>query len=92
VPGTAPDLGADTPRTPPADTAEGPDTPRTPPADTAESRPLTTAMTAARLRERYPDMTTAEIAWWLGVSDRTVRRHLAALATPSDSDSPSLAA
>jgi hypothetical protein len=91
MPGTAPDLGADTLRTLAPDTAEGPDTLRTLLPDTAESRPLTTATTVARLRERYPDMTTAEIAWWLGVSDRTVRRHLAT--TPAiPSRPPSLAA
>jgi hypothetical protein len=84
---TPSELGPDTIRTPHPDTAEDPDTIRTPHLDTAEDRPLatTTTTTAARLRGQYPDMTTAEIAWWLGVSDRTVRRHLATSATPSDS-------
>ena len=37
-----------------------------------------TAAAVARLRDRHPDMTAADIARRLGVSDRTVRRHLAA--------------
>jgi hypothetical protein len=36
-----------------------------------------TASAVARLRQRHPDMTTADMAARLGVSDRTVRRHLA---------------
>lgn len=35
-----------------------------------------TATAVARLRARHPDMTQTEIARRLGVSDRTVRRHL----------------
>ncbi len=38
-----------------------------------------TATAVARLRRRHPDMSPTEIARRLGVSDRTVRRHLAAL-------------
>jgi len=41
-------------------------------------RPDTSAA-VARLRDAHPDITTTEIARRLGVSDRTVRRHLAAL-------------
>ena len=37
----------------------------------------------ARLRARHPDMTAADIARRLGVSDRTVRRHLAARPAPA---------
>jgi hypothetical protein len=102
--GTVFDLGADTARTPVTDAAKNPDTARTPVTDATEdpdtartpapdatgSRPLTTAATVARLREQYPALTTPEIAWWLGVSDRTVRRHLAAVETPPGS--PSIAA
>jgi uncharacterized protein DUF2637 len=61
--GQQPDSGADT----------GPDTPR---ARRRTSRPGT-ASAVARLRDRHPDMTTADIAARLGVTDRTVRRHLA---------------
>jgi hypothetical protein len=48
-----------------------------------------TAAAVARVRARHPDMGTADIARRLGVSDRTVRRHLATQATPS---SPPIAA
>jgi hypothetical protein len=41
-----------------------------------------TAAAVARLRQRHPDMTVPEIARRLGVSDRTVRRHLAARPAP----------
>ncbi len=41
------------------------------------SRP-DTAVAVTRLRDRDPDMTTADIAARLGITDRTVRRHLAA--------------
>jgi DNA-binding transcriptional ArsR family regulator len=41
-----------------------------------------TASAVARLRDRHPDMTTADIAARLGLSDRTVRRHLATLPAP----------
>ncbi|WP_369812517.1 helix-turn-helix domain-containing protein [Kineosporia sp. A_224] len=37
----------------------------------------------ARLRAQHPDLSTAEIARRLGVTDRTVRRHLAAGAAPA---------
>jgi predicted ArsR family transcriptional regulator len=37
----------------------------------------------ARLRDRHPDMTAADIAARLGISDRTVRRHLATHPTPA---------
>jgi HTH domain len=74
---TAPDIGADTR---PDIRAASPRTPRR----------TGTAAAVARLRTRHPDMTTTDMAARLGVSDRTVRRHLATLATPSDS--PSLAA
>jgi hypothetical protein len=38
----------------------------------------TTAAKVARLRDKHPDMTVADIAARLKISDRTVRRHLAA--------------
>jgi uncharacterized protein DUF2637 len=37
-----------------------------------------TATAVTRLRDRHPDMTAADIAARLGITDRTVRRHLAA--------------
>jgi hypothetical protein len=52
----------------------GPDTQRTP---RRTSRP-DTATAIARLRARHPDMPAADIAARLGITDRTVRRHLAA--------------
>ena len=55
------------------DTGTGPDTPRT---RRRTSRP-DTASAVARLRDRHPDMTAADIAARLGITDRTVRRHLA---------------
>jgi hypothetical protein len=52
-------------------------------ADTAAFR-VDTAARVAALRAAHPDMATADIAGRLGVSDRTVRRHLArSLATDS---------
>jgi hypothetical protein len=45
------------------------------PADTPTR--LDTAARVAALRHAHPDMTTTDIAKQLGVSDRTVRRHLA---------------
>jgi len=49
--------------------------------DTARTRRRTprpdTGSAVARLRDRHPDMTTADIAARLGITDRTVRRHLA---------------
>jgi hypothetical protein len=45
-------------------------------ADTAAVR-VDTAARVAALRAAHPDMATADIAGRLGVSDRTVRRHLA---------------
>ena len=58
----------------------GTDTPR---ARRRTPRP-DTASAVARLRDRHPDMTAADIAVRLGITDRTVRRHLATLpaATP----------
>jgi hypothetical protein len=40
------------------------------------SRAGSTAATVARLRQRHPDWTVAQIAQRAGVTDRTVRRHL----------------
>ncbi len=65
-----------TPTAGPAATAS-----ETSPATTPKRRPASgkadTAAAAARLRQRHPDMAVVEIARRLGVSDRTVRRHLA---------------
>jgi hypothetical protein len=72
-------LGAPTRRTP-ARTPAGhdPDTN----ADSDRTRRRTsrpdTASAVTRLRDRHPDMSAADIAARLGITDRTVRRHLAA--------------
>jgi hypothetical protein len=50
----------------------------------------TTAAKVARLRDNHPDMTAADIAARLKISDRTVRRHLAA--RPATSAPPAVAA
>ena len=59
-----------------------PDTRKTP-ARTPERTPRRTsrpdtATAVNRLRDRHPEMTAADIAARLGITDRTVRRHLAA--------------
>ena len=84
-------LGADlatlTPPPPPdTDADTGPDTRRT---RNRRPRRTGTAAAIARLRARHPDMPAADIAARLGVSDRTVRRHLATLPA---ADSPAVAA
>ncbi|WP_433051143.1 DUF2637 domain-containing protein [Dactylosporangium sp. CS-033363] len=58
----------------PADVAPDtdPDIEQTPP----KPRKRDTASAIARLRERHPDMSAADIARRVGVTDRTVRRHL----------------
>jgi DNA-binding transcriptional ArsR family regulator len=72
-------LGADLATLPAPGKDTGPDThtrrPRPP-------RRTGTAAKVARLHARHPDMPTADIAARLGVSDRTVRRHLATLPDP----------
>ena len=47
-----------------------------------------TAAKVARLRERHPDLPVAELARRAGVSDRTVRRYLAAARTPDPAPVP----
>lgn len=83
------DMGADAGPDTAADSA--PDTPsgagRTPERTAAAGRsrtgrPAGTAAAVARLRRLHPDMSSAEIARRLGVTDRTVRRHLASSARP----------
>jgi hypothetical protein len=67
-------LGGAAPRTPRGHRPDtGTDTPRT---RRRTPRP-DTASAVARLRARHPDMTAADIAARLGITDRTVRRHLA---------------
>ncbi|MER7008609.1 DUF2637 domain-containing protein [Dactylosporangium sp. NPDC000555] len=68
VPDTQPDIAPDT----------QPDTERTP-QKPAPARKKDTASAIARLRARHPDMSAADIARRVGVTDRTVRRHLNAL-------------
>jgi DNA-binding transcriptional ArsR family regulator len=83
-------LGADPATlTPPAATATATRTPG--PRPRAPHR-TGTAAAVARLRARHPDMGAADIAARLGVSDRTVRRHLATLPTPDSQLSPAAAA
>jgi DNA-binding CsgD family transcriptional regulator len=82
-------FGADLTTLPTPDKDTSPDTrtrrPRTP-------RATGTAAAVAKLRARHPDMGTADIAARLGVSDRTVRRHLAALPAPDPTPVPAAAA
>lgn len=52
---------------------------------------LDTRAKVARLRERHPDMTAGEIARRLGVTDRTVRRYIAAEPADALSSDPSSA-
>ncbi len=86
-PGTEAEPAADTAPDSPADTATDtapvtqpapPRTPRRTPARTG------TAAAVARLRARHPDMPAADIARRLGVSDRTVRRHIASQPAPAE--------
>jgi DNA-binding transcriptional ArsR family regulator len=77
TPDTRPDIAPDT----------GTDTR---PARTRTPRRTGTAAAVARLRARHPDMPAADIARRLGVSDRTVRRHLATL--PASAEPSSAAA
>lgn len=70
APDKAPDIQPDAEPDTPADTDPVP-TPRNRP-----KRKRSTATAVARLRERHPEMTSVEIARRVGVTDRTVRRHL----------------
>ena len=74
------DLAALTPPSPDTDADTGPDTRRT---RHRAPRRTGTAAAVARLRTRHPDMPAADIAARLGVSDRTVRRHLATRPNPA---------
>jgi len=65
APDTVPDITPDPP----------PDVPKRP------ARRRDTGKAVARLRARHPDLPTNEIARRLGVTDRTVRRHLSAATT-----------
>lgn len=65
----APDIEPDNPPDPVADTTRAPSRPRA-------VRKRDTATAVARLRARHPDMTAVDIARRIGVTDRTVRRHL----------------
>jgi hypothetical protein len=55
-----------------------PDKPRTPKRTAPRTSRPDTATAVKRLRDRHPEMTAADIAVRLGITDRTVRRHLAA--------------
>lgn len=87
---TAPDTAPDTADIGRADgrtrrTGRRPDTTDGPP------RPGRTGTAIARLREREPGLSTTQIAARLGVSDRTVRRHLTApaeVSAPAGRDTP----
>jgi hypothetical protein len=73
--GTSPAVALDMPVSAPAGTS--PAVPIARPRPRAARR-TGTAAAVARLRARHPDMSTADIARRLDISDRTVRRHLAA--------------
>ncbi len=75
---------ADTKADIPPDTAPENPAPTPKPAAPTGSRPARkrdTGKAVARLRARHPDLSTPEIARRLGVTDRTVRRHLSAATT-----------
>jgi DNA-binding CsgD family transcriptional regulator len=76
-PDTAPDTQADSqPDITPEPTPEAPRaTPKRP------ARKRDTGKAVARLRARHPDLPAQEIARRLGVTDRTVRRHLSTTTT-----------
>nr|WP_308016485.1 helix-turn-helix domain-containing protein [Jidongwangia harbinensis] len=58
-----------------------PDTPKRPaPAVRRPARKRDTGKAVVRLRARHPDLPAKEIARQLGVTDRTVRRHLSSAA------------
>jgi DNA-binding transcriptional ArsR family regulator len=87
APDTRPDTAADTRPDTAADTRPGtrPDIAAGLAADTAgrhrtqrQAGRTDTAAAVARLRSRHPEMAAVDIARRLGVSDRTVRRHLVA--------------
>jgi hypothetical protein len=73
TPDTPADVAADTTPDTPADVAAD-----TPPAPKRTRRGPSTADRVAALKARHPDMTAADIAARLKVSDRTVRRYLPA--------------
>jgi hypothetical protein len=56
----------------------------------ATTRPsaVSTAVKVARLREKHPDWTLAQIAEKARVSERTVRRHLNTSTTPASTETP----
>ncbi|GGL05326.1 DUF2637 domain-containing protein [Mangrovihabitans endophyticus] len=78
-PDTGPAIASEVPQ-PVADTTtdNASDTPPDRPVRPARKRSAATAV--ARMRTRHPDMPAREIARRLGVTDRTVRRHLSAAA------------
>jgi hypothetical protein len=57
---------------------QGPDTGADAPRTRRRTSGPDTASAVVRLRDRHPDMSAADIAARLGITDRTVRRHLAA--------------
>jgi len=63
----------------------GPDTPAGSRTARRRTRRPDTASKVAGLRDRHPDMSAADIAQRLGISDRTVRRHLARAETAPES-------
>jgi hypothetical protein len=85
VPPTTPDIAPDA--LPSAEADAPADKPRAPARTPRRTPRADTATAVARLRDRHPDMPTADIAARLGVTTRTVRRHLAARP-----DSPPMAA
>jgi hypothetical protein len=84
MPDTPADSTPDTSTATPADTAPAPA--RTP---ARTKRGPSTATRVAALRARHPEMSAADMAARLGISDRTVRRHLSG---PAPTDAPRIAA
>lgn len=70
------DVKPDTTEDKPADVKPDVAPPAAKPAGSRTPRKRDTSKAVARLRARHPDLSSAEIARRLGVTDRTVRRHL----------------
>ncbi len=70
------DTTPDTTEDKPADTNPGVTPPAAKPSGSRTPRKRDTGKAVARLHARHPNLPAAEIAKRLGVTDRTVRRHL----------------
>jgi hypothetical protein len=85
TPDTNPNRSADIPADTNADM--GSDTERTPERTSRRAGKPSTAALVGRLRQRHPEMSTADMARRLGVTTRTVRRYL----TPTAAGDPATA-